>query len=107
MDQKEILQIIENFKQDDPLKYEEKYLNGDCYVFAHALAAKFTGTIYYLAIDNHFITKIDEDFYDIRGLVPKEEIYECYEWEAYNLFDPLDADRVKFYCIDNKIFFDL
>ena len=97
-----ILQIINEFKQTDPLKYENQYLNGDCYVFARALAERFNGTIYYLAIDNHFITKISNNFYDIRGLVPKEEIYECYEWDAYNILDPLDADRVKFYCIDNK-----
>lgn len=107
MNQAEILQIINNFKQNDPLKYEDQYLNGDCYVFARALAAKFNGTIYYLAIDNHFITKIDQNFYDIRGLVPEDEIHECYRWDTYDLFDSLDADRVKFYCVDNKFFLTL
>ena len=97
-----ILQTIEAFKSADRAAAEYKYLNGDCYVFARALVEKFGGEIAYLAIDNHFIACIDYKFYDIRGLVPDEEIYECYNWESYKLFDPLDADRVKFYCIKGK-----
>lgn len=105
-----ILQTIEEFKSADPAAVEYKYLNGDCYVFARALAEKFDGNIYYLAIDNHFITLIDNDFYDIRGFVPSDEIYECYLWEEYCLIDPLDAARVEYYCIQGKenfIFEDL
>lgn len=97
-----IIQTIQLFKIKDTRAIEEKYLCGDCYVFAEALSKKFNGEIYYLPIDNHFITKISGDFYDIRGLVPDEELYECYEWETYKILEPLDADRVEYYCITGK-----
>lgn len=97
-----ILQTIKNFKNYDTAAIEAKYLNGDCYVFARALTNKFGGEIYYLPIYNHFISKIKNQFYDIRGLVPEEELDECYKWDTYHLFDSLDANRVKFYCIDGK-----
>lgn len=98
----EVLKTINEFKFADSAAIEYKYMCGDCYVFARALAEKFQGKIYYLAIDNHFITQIEDEFYDIRGKVPDEEIYECYEWQHYKKFDPLDADRVEYYCINNK-----
>lgn len=98
----EILSLINNFKSSNPSFYEDKYLNGDCYVFARALAEKFNGQIYYLAIDNHFIAKISDVFYDIRGQISEEEIYECYLWEEYIDIEPLDAARVEYYCIQGK-----
>lgn len=97
-----ILETIDKFKSADPAAAEDKYLNGDCYVFARALAKKFNGDIYYLAIDNHFITLIDDEFYDIRGFVPSDEIYECYLWEDYMIIEPLDSARVEYYCIQGK-----
>ena len=100
--QNEILNVINNFKSQNKSELETKYLCGDCYVFARALVSRFGGEIAYLAIDNHFIAYIEDEYYDIRGLVPKDELWECYLWEDYKQFDPLDADRVQFYCIDNK-----
>ena len=98
----EILKTINTFKSADPAAAEYKYLNGDCYVFAQALASKFNGEIFYLPIDNHFIAQIDNNFYDIRGIVPTDGLDECYSWSLYQLMDPLDADRVEYYCINNK-----
>ena len=97
-----ILSTIQNFKASDPKSFEEKYTCGDCYVFAQALAKKFNGQVYYLAIDNHFIAKISDIFYDIRGQISEEEIYECYLWEEYIDIEPLDAARVEYYCIQGK-----
>ena len=97
-----ILKVINEFKSSNPAAIEDKYMNGDCYVFARALVDKFGGAIVYLPIENHFVAAIDYEFYDIRGLIPSDTIYECYLWDEYWKIEPLDADRVEYYCIQGK-----
>lgn len=98
----EIVQKIDSFKKADIINLENKYLHGDCYVFAKALANYFNGEIYYLPIENHFITKINQNFYDIRGLLNLEELEEPVVWKQYYLVDSLEYQRIIRDCIQNK-----
>lgn len=59
--------FIIDFKEMHPKEIEDVFLHGYYYWFAKILELRFEGTIYYLPIDNHFITKIDNNFYNIRA----------------------------------------
>ena len=89
--------FINNFKSSNPKEIEKNFLFGNCYWFAFILAERFGGEIYYLPIKNHFITKINEIFYDITGKVALEE--RAYKWTTYKTFDPLEANRIERDCI--------
>ena len=57
--------------------------------------------IYYLPIENHFITKIDNMYYDINGIYQLRE--QAYLWpEEYKNFDFLDFQRVYQQCINKE-----
>ena len=93
-----IINFINNFKKMHPTEIEDVFSNGYCYWFATILSERFfKGEIYYLPIANHFITKIDNEFYDISGVYTLNEI--PYKWDTYPEFDYLDYVRVVKYCI--------
>ena len=70
---KEVLKFIQRFKFEAASALETVFTEGNCYYFAIILHDRFGGEIYYLPIDNHFICKIRNSFYDIKGLVNPEE----------------------------------
>ena len=50
------------------------WTNGNCYWFSLILQKRFPNAkIYYMPITGHFITKIDNVFYDATGIVIPEE----------------------------------
>lgn len=59
------------FKYSDEL--EEVFTSGNCYYFALILKEKFSGEIYYLPIDNHFICRVMSSYYDITGRIEPTE----------------------------------
>lgn len=92
-----VINFINDFKKKYPEAMEDTFLHGYCYWFAFILASRFDGIICYEPVDNHFITLIEEHFYDIRGeVIPSEKIM---SWELYQVFDKLDAERTKRDCI--------
>lgn len=63
---------------------EDTFLNGYCYWFANMLHGVFAGEIFYEPVEGHFVTKINERFYDIRGDVTERYIgKEMYNKEIY------------------------
>ena len=70
-------------------------------MFARALAEYFNGEIYYLPIENHFITKIGDEFYDIRGLL-SGLLETPIQWSSYKTIDCLEWHRIMRDCIKNK-----
>ena len=97
----EILNFIEDIKKTSPKEITNLFSCGYCYWFAVILSTRFNGSIFYLPIENHFITKINNNFYDIKGLYkPKEDIY---LWpDEYTQTDKLDYERVCKYCINKE-----
>jgi hypothetical protein len=66
IDREKILKFIARFKGS-----EEVFLHGCCYWFAHILEMRFlyTGmvTIMHDQVEGHFIARIGDRYYDIRG----------------------------------------
>lgn len=91
------IQFITKIKKKYTSELEEIFMWGYCYWFAHILKNRFDGEIYYLPISNHFITKIDNQFYDIRGIVEPRE--KAYSWEEYKLLEPIGTKRIERDCI--------
>ena len=93
----EIINFINNFKKRYPLEITDLFSHGYCYHFAIILCNIFNGGLYYLPIENHFITKIGENYYDINGKVELKE--KSYLWEKYKNFDELEFNRIVRDCI--------
>ena len=92
------MDFIIKFKGKYAQALEDTFLFGYCYYFAKMLEERFNGEIYYLPIANHFITKIDNFFYDIKGLIISME-EKPYSWKDYQCLDELEVTRIKKYCI--------
>lgn len=93
----EVLKFIDKFKFIHKKEIEEVFTTGNCYYFALILKERFEGSIYYLPIENHFITKIDKFYFDITGLVePKEQPM---NWKMFQYEDEKLCKRVTRDCI--------
>lgn len=84
-------------------KVKEVFTHGGCYWFAYILKERFNGQIWYLPIDNHFITLIDNLFYDANGQYSLENNKCIYNWEHYKIIEPLESERIEKYCIRKEI----
>ncbi len=93
----EVEQFIDNFKSDYKEEIELVFTEGNCYYFAVILRERFNGTIYYLPIDNHFVCKIDADFYDITGKLTLSE--SPVNWEDLEQQDAAHYKRIVRDCI--------
>ena len=94
--------FIADFKAMHPIEIEDTFLHGYCYWFAKILEERFEGTIYYLPIDNHFITRIGKEYYDIRGKLNAEQINPCCPWSEYEHTDSLEVKKIYRDCIYKK-----
>ena len=93
----EIIQFITKFKSLHPKAIEDAFLFGNCYWFAVILSQRFMSEIYYMPIANHFITKIDSNFYDISGLIIPDE--QPISWDIFQNMEPKLSQRIQKYCI--------
>ena len=94
----EVESFIQEFKKLHSAELEDSFLNGNCYWFAYILKSRFgTGSIIYCQIDNHFLYKLSESYYDIRGKVHPPQ--DATDWIQYMIDEPLDASRVLRDCV--------
>lgn len=77
---------------------EAVFTRGNCYFFALILKEQFNGEICYLPIENHFICKIDNEYYDITGKRGFNE--KVYKWAEYKDFDEKQYNRIVRDCIN-------
>lgn len=84
----------------------ECFTCGMCYWFAHILYHRFqhekSVAIMYDPIMNHFGCKIDQEVYDITGIVSNE--YDWYPWNEYASQDPAHTARIYRDCIYKEVF---
>ena len=73
------------------------WTTGNCYYFALILADRFNGDIYYDVINGHFITKIQDNFYDWNGIVNTNNC--LVEWNKMDQYDSLVKQRIIRDCI--------
>lgn len=88
-------QILDFIKRRFPT--DNNWCNGNCYWFAYILKGRFNGQIYYEVVNNHFIVKINDKFYDWHGEYQPQ--YEVYPWEEYIDIDNLDFLRLFHDCV--------
>lgn len=101
----EITEFISNFTEMHPEEIKDLFLHGCCYWFADILERQFDGEKYYDPVAGHFICKIEDHFYDIRGNIDKEYLGEnedIISWKEYQEVEPLDSSRVIKYCKNLK-----
>lgn len=78
---------------------DSNWCNGNCYYFALILKDRFNGSIYYEPIMGHFITKIDNVFYDWHGVFVPERLEVLVKWDGYEVIDSLHYARIKEDCL--------
>ena len=92
--EKEVLEFINRrFKNDC------NWTTGNCYFFAAILQIRFPNSvIYYLPIEGHFVTKIEDNYYDWTGKIDLKELPQPLEQifqEDKLLYNRLIRDCVK------------
>lgn len=94
--------FIEYFKRHDKNNaVENTFLYDQCYYFAIILKERFNGVILY-DTEGHFVTKIEDHLYDIRGDVTDE--YKDKKLLTYDELKELDNfDDIKCGCIDKYV----
>lgn len=90
--------FIANFKKGFDEDYlEDVFLNGNCYHFALILSNMYDGEIIYDPHEQHFVTKINGKYYDIRGEI--EPPLDEYSWDDMEDIDPEEYEIVKYNCV--------
>ena len=89
----EVLEFIHRrFPQDC------NWTSGNCYYFASILYMRFPDSeIWYDEINNHFVCKISDVFYDWNGVYKSE--YELVRWKDFKDIDILLFNRIIRDCI--------
>ncbi len=94
----EVMEFINNFKEGfDSKGLEQVFTNGNCYHFALILKELFMGIIYYNLDEGHFITRIDDKYYDITGEVKPSDL--CYRWSELSIIEPDQYRVIKNNCV--------
>lgn len=79
---------------------EDVFLYGCCYWFAFILSSRFGGEIWLDVINNHFITKIDDEFYDVSGVVDMSDRKVIYRYpDQVKEYDELFFSRIVRDCV--------
>lgn len=91
----EVAKFILGFKSAEDL-----FMNGYCYWFAVILHERFGGEIYYLPIQNHFVTRIADRYWDASGLARIDE--NPISWGIYQSADPLNTAHIIRDCIEKR-----
>lgn len=93
MNKNDILNFIKYFKDG-----KEMFLYGRCYWFAVILKERFSGTIMYDPVMNHWATSIgDIGLFDASGLISDKGFV---IWDTYKLEDKLHTERLIAQCIN-------
>ena len=73
------------------------WTSGNCYYFANILKLRFTeGEIWYDLIEDHFVFKYENEFYDWTGILSNYKFRNSslIKWNYYNETDPLHYARI-------------
>lgn len=78
------------------------WLTGNCYYFAVILRDRFGGVICYDTSHGHFVTRIDDVYYDYSGVYNPDRPDAVVEWSRLKAHDPLQYGRVLRDCVENN-----
>ncbi len=89
--------FIDSFKEKYPREIEDTFYFGYCYWFAHILATRFKGEIWFNPFIVHFAAKIDTHLYDIYGII--EDVKGWVSWADFQLQYQEDVSEIVNTCI--------
>lgn len=95
--QETILQFIKKFS-DFGTQVVDCFLHGNCYWFAEILLVEFGGVICYDQIQGHFATSINNDLYDITGVIEDTEDFKPFSMifsEDHLLYERICRDCIR------------
>lgn len=96
----EIERFIEGMRNEGTVRV---FTEGYCYWFAWMLAGRFGGDLMYNPVLGHFCMRDGSGaMWDVTGMVADDGRWQ--EWWLYVLNEPLDAERVRRYCIEKAIY---
>lgn len=75
---------------------ENAFKYGCCYWFAYMLCGRFDGVMYYDPVENHFASKIGDNYYDAGGIADGF----FFEWNDYKKRDKFEYGRILRDCIN-------
>jgi hypothetical protein len=98
MEKSSVIKFIEGMTKGHEAAMDEVFAHGYCYWFAKILELRFDGEMWYLPVENHWVTKIGDHFFDVNGE------YEVGDgiigtWHGVAQEDPLLAERLRRDCI--------
>ena len=103
---KRVIDFINKFSEKHPKVIRDLFGYGFCYYFAIVLqefckVANIQSEIMYIPIYNHFCCKIDDNLYDIRGVITNKAMIQLADsWEGYfKDYDTLESSRIIRDCI--------
>lgn len=80
-----VTKFIEDFKKKHKEEIEDTFSTGYCYWFAHILATRFKGDIWYNPAQVHFSARINDTLYDIYGIIDDESNWmSWYDFQLQN-----------------------
>ena len=91
-----VSEICEFIKRRFPT--DQDWTNGNCYYFSLILKNRFGGKIYYDVVNGHFVTRIDNQYFDYNGIVDTEG-RTLIEWDRFCEYDRKQKKRIKRDCI--------
>lgn len=78
---------------------DSNWVSGNCYYFSLILKSRFSsGEIYYNPIENHFVFKYGELYFDHTGMVFDDSL-KLVKWKDYSSLDESDYYRIIKDCI--------
>jgi hypothetical protein len=84
-----VLTFIHEFKKRHPQEIEDVFYNGYCYYFAIMLKKRFGGNLYFNEKLVHFGIEINNEIYDILGIVADKS-----EWVSWKDFKEMRPDLI-------------
>lgn len=94
----EVEKFIDNFKKGFDKEYlEHVFTDGNCYHFSLIVQSMYGGEIVYDPHETHFLIKINDRFYDIKGEI--QEPMDYYYWDDFEEVDYNEYEFVKHNCV--------
>ena len=92
-------EVFEFINRRFPSNSNHNWITENCYYFALILKDRFEGEIYYDVITEHFVTKIEDSFYDYNGLYKEEECPHIIKWSEFESYNNKQLKRVIKDCV--------
>lgn len=95
--QETILRFIKKFSDFGP-QVTDCFLRGNCYWFAEILFLEFGGVVCYDQIQGHFATSVNNDLYDITGVIEDTEDFKPFSMifsEDHLLYERICRDCIR------------